>query len=148
MNQNQNQNRPKCAVEEHGLEWVEEREREAILKHGWYAHWVFDDPKCPFEVNFHTHGVESYGHRNLQLCMKMNPQVVMSFFHIIIDRIKKGEEFLPDVDYPDIAAGGYMVRFIETKECGRDMLRIIIPAKDGTYDKEPYSLQLTMLDNE
>lgn len=123
------------------------RDMKCLKTHGWYAHCVPSNDGTPFGFNYHTHGMErSYGHRNIQCVMPMDFKVIHMIVSDIIEEIKKGKKFEPNVDYPDLVGGGYMVRFIEAKECGRKVLRLVVPDKNGKYEGK-FAKQFELLDN-
>ncbi len=130
------------------IESVIKQNNESMEKVGWYAHCVPGGDNTPFGFNYHTHGMErSWGHRNIQIVMPLDFTVCHTFANVIVAAVKKGMKFEPNVDYPDIAGGGYTVRFIEAKECGRSVLRMIIPDKNHKYEGD-FAEQLTLLDNQ
>lgn len=113
----------------------------------WFSHCVPGDPDTPYNFNYHTHGLEKlFNHKNIQVVMPMNPKTIHAIINRLIEEIRQGTQFLPNQDYENLMADGYKVRFIEAKECGRDVLRLLIPDKEGKYEGE-YADQLTMLDN-
>lgn len=138
-----------CYYCQYGEKALQKLERSSIIKYGWYAHVVEDDCAAPNHFNLHTHGLmELYGHYDLQCCMPMDPNRIMTVFHDVIDSIvKKGGKILPNFDYPQFLTNGYQVRFILARECGRNVLRMLIPDKAGRYDSPIYKEQLTMLDH-
>lgn len=116
--------------------------REMMKKNGWYVHYIPDDSQFPNAINFHTHGIaESFGHLDLQICFPLPPTVAHQIFSMLVDNIKEGYQYLPGIKYPEIIQGDLLVEFMETVECGRPVLRIIFPDKDGTYSGPAFSSQ-------
>ena len=68
--------------------------------------------------------------------------------HTIVDKIKSGEYFKTDVEYPDILADNYKVKFIKAIECRREILRVILPDVNHQFDSPGYIDQFEMLNNE
>jgi len=123
--------------------------KEAMDKHfmetvGWYSHYV---PHTGSWINYHTHGLErSYGHKNIQICMPLSQQQAHGLANMLVIEIKKGKKFEAGVDYEGLMAKGYKVRFIEAKECGRSVLRLLIPDVNGKYEGK-FAPQLENLDD-
>lgn len=115
--------------------WQEEMEK----KHGWFAHYVFDDPSCPYKVNIHTHGLEKYGHRDLQVCFPIPKEIIHNILIDIVEEIKKGKKYVAGIKYSGIIKN-YDLEFSQSEENGRPVMRIIFPDKHGniqTYDGKP-----------
>jgi hypothetical protein len=102
-----------------------------IAKFGWCGHYVFDDVDSPTGLNIHTHGLrESYGHPDLQIVLPLAEWVAHAILINLAAEIKAGRRFAPG----DVACGiieGYFVGFAAATECGREVLRVIIPGPDG-----------------
>ena len=134
----------KCFICKYGREVSEEFERESLEKYGWYAHMVTDnDPQSPTGVNIHTHALaELWNHPDFQCVFPIDPRIVMTVWHQIINDIKKGKFFEANIDYEGYLQGGYKIRFIEAKECGRQVLRMLICDKEGKYEGGNFAKQL------
>lgn len=131
-------------------EEMKQKENSMIEKHGWYAHFIINEPDLPYNTNVHTHGLkESLDHPDLQICMGMSPATCHSILiNAIEDNIKQGIKFEPGSKYGNIIkpAPGYKgieykVLFLEAEEGGRTVLRMIFPDTDGGFDG-PMSKQL------
>lgn len=123
--------------------------KQQMDRYGWHAE-VSHNANLPFHYSLRTYGLrESYDHPELQCCFPfINPQYIMTFWHKLIDSIiKKGGKLVADYDYEGIAANGLKLRFVNVLMGGEKLLRILIPDKDGTYDRHPYNEQLTLLDD-
>lgn len=105
------------------------REKEGIEKYGFFVYCV---PEAdPMVYNCHTRGLkEKFNHCDLQIYIKLSPQLMMSIFHNIVDRIKAGEKFKHNDIVPNVI-GNYSVRLVNAKEDDRNILRIIVPDRDG-----------------
>lgn len=126
----------------------EKWQQEMLAKEGWYIEYVPGDDGCPNNINIHTHGLqENFNHPDLQICIGIKPQTAAKFFHDLVGRIKKGERFETGKIYSDIAAR-YDTQFIDAFECGRPVLRMVIPNEKNTYEGKIYQAQFTMLDNQ
>jgi hypothetical protein len=103
----------------------------AITKFGWCGHYVFDDVDSPTGLNIHTHGLrESYGHPDLQIVLPLSERVAHGIMINLADEVKAGRRFAPG----GVASGiieGYDLSFATATECGREVLRVIIPDPDG-----------------
>lgn len=108
-------------------------EEDAIKNCGWYAHYVFDEIETPFNTNIHTHGIkENFGHPDLQLCIQLPQQVAHGVLWAAFRLIESGVTLNHNKEYDNVL-DGYKVKTILAQEGGRDVMRIILPAKDGTY---------------
>jgi len=135
-----------CFAHKYGVDALEQKEKEGVEKYGWYAHAVPGDFKnSPTGMNIHTHHIqESFNHPDLQIVISVSPSqfgVMMSILHNAVNNfIKKGEKFEVGKEYKNIVGNGYSVTFAKTKECGREVLRMILPDKNGYIQKnEPMS---------
>jgi len=136
-----------CAICRMGEEKYRQWEQECLEKTGWLAHSVVDDVKTPLGVNFHTHGIkENFNHTDFQIVLPLRPEIAHSFFNLLVEEIKNGKTFEAGKEYDNLTIG-YITRFINAKECGRDVLRMLICNPEGTYEGEMYEAQFTMLDN-
>jgi hypothetical protein len=111
---------------------------DCMTKYGFYTHFVFDDDhdNSPSGVNLHTHGVtESVGHPDFQITISLDPEIANGIFHNLYDRVKAGDRFGEGVVASNILGGGMKVTFINAVECGRSVLRVILPDPDGNISK-------------
>jgi hypothetical protein len=121
-----------CACCKNGLESVLKWEKEMIDNHGWYSHYVIDDPMSPNGFNCHTHGVkEVFNHPDFQIVLPMHQGVCSGIFGRLVEKLKGGDSLEGTMD--DVISM-YSVRTIHAKEGDREVLRIIIPDKDGNLD--------------
>lgn len=144
------EDKQECFSCENGIEKTNAFERDCMLKYGWYAHFVFDDPDTPNGANIHTHGLEqTFNHKDIQLCMPLRPEVAHSLLVNAVEALRDGKitKYSPGVKYKDILSDPYVVQFIEATECGRPVLRMVLPDKNNQFDTLPYSSQFTKLDH-
>lgn len=118
------------------LKALEKREAKNIKDLGWYCHMVMsDDDQTPTGVNYHTHGCqESFGHMDFQVVAHIPPELAHHLFYISIELVKNGTK----IGNKDRLAGvleNLDVSFVEAQECGRTVLRIILPDKTGCLDQ-------------
>ena len=121
--------------------------RESMETLGWYAHCVPSGDNTPYGYNYHTHGMEhSFKHPNIQIVLPIDFVAAHNIAYAIVEKIRKGVRFEANIDYKGIMENDYLIRFIDAKECGRSVLRLLIPDKNGKYEGE-FAAQLTMLDS-
>lgn len=109
-------------------------EAEQIEKYGWYAHFVFDAHNATGH-DIHTHGLPAkYGHPDLQIVIPLPEDVALGIFWAVVHKIEDGAMFFPGMRASEIVKG-YDVKFVMAKECDRDVLRIILPDKEGGLDR-------------
>ena len=126
-----------CDMCAFGEDEVRAREAQMMKDVGWYAHYVHDEPSSPFNINYHTHGLDvTFKHKDLQACLPAQPQMLHEIIFNIIRRIKSGEQFNVGDRVSNIIGGSYQITFIAARECGRDVLRVIFPDKAGILEKE------------
>lgn len=107
-----------------------------LKRHGWYAHYVFDDKEYPYTTNIHTHGLTSkYEHLDLQICFPLQQELAHAILTDIAGEIRNGKKFRPGIKYPDIIRD-FDIEFAEARESGRVVLRIIFPDKYGSLRGE------------
>lgn len=117
-------------------------QREKAMKaEGWIIEVISDtkDSKCATGTgrDAHTHGIEEkFGHMDLQCVLPINADLVGDIFHRIVKMIKEGTKFESGKCYGDIVNNKYKIRFLTAMEGDREVLRIIIPDKNGKLHKE------------
>ena len=114
-------------------------QNEMMEKHGWYVDCVFDSEDCKCEsgtgADVHTHGLpESFGHPDLQCVLPINGKLIHSVFITIVNKIKEGKKFESGKCYSGLIKG-FKLRFVESVECSRKVLRVILPDKNGKLHK-------------
>lgn len=116
-----------------GLDALLEREQQLLQKYGWYSHFV------PEDANYHTHGLsESSGHPDFQIIFPINPNGLHALAAKIVDRVKNGERFTDGMRVSGIVKD-YEVLLVEAQEAGRQVLRIILPDKNGNLEESKLS---------
>ncbi len=132
----------KCDICRLGIEAAFGIQEEAMEKYGWYVHFVMDDLDYPYGMNVHTHGLaDSQKHPDLQICLPMSAKSCHEILiNAIEDNVKKGIIFEHGKKYgniimPSPGSGkmSYLVLFLNAKENGRDVLRMVFPEKDGGF---------------
>ena len=139
-------NEPICEMCFLGKEIVEEREKVFIEKYGWLAHLVLDASDCPYNFNYHTHGVkQNMGHTDFQVCAPINPNIAHNIMARIIDQVKKGKTFKAGIEYSgeEIIEGEYSIYFADAEECNRPVLRLIIPDTQNKFIREEMDTNLS-----
>lgn len=107
--------------------------KESMKKYGFYIHYIFNGEV----INFHTHGlVESFNHVDFQIAFNIPPDVAMSIMHTIVDKLRKGKRFKGGDIVEEVIANGYNVKLWQTVECGRPVLRLLLPDKVGRFPDE------------
>lgn len=111
---------------------------ECMERYGFYIHFVFDEDfdNSPSGVNLHTHGIsESQDHRDFQITIPLDPEIARGIFHNLYDRVKAGHTFEEGDVVSEILGGGMKITFIEAMECGRPVLRVILPDSGGNIKR-------------
>ncbi|MBP1309215.1 hypothetical protein JOD82_002235 [Paenibacillus sp. 1182] len=113
------------------LKQVQEFKEKCIQKYGFYVD--LDPSEGKDQCNYHTHGVlESFGHLDLQIVFPIDPKIAGALFHSVVDEIRKGQVFQPDVEYFGMVADPNMpMVFKEVCETDRKVLRMLIPDRKG-----------------
>lgn len=136
MKQNHGRRRP-------SMEALQKKQAAILEKYGWMVHYVFDDDEFPNRTNYHTHGIsDNFNHPDLQICLPIQPEVAHGLFEAAINNIKKGLVYDANIEYDNILAGGFKVKFMETQDGSRKVLRMLIPDENGGYDAPYYKEQL------
>lgn len=119
----------------------------ALEEYGWFAHYVLDhNGDLDGMANLHTHGIwENFGHRDLQVVLPIQPEVVHGVFANIVAQIQKGRFFQTDKPESKVLEN-FEVHFREFEEHGRKVLRLILPDPSGKFPwdegcESPYSRQ-------
>ena len=132
-----------CALVEGGASREEAAARirgwgtDMLAKHGWFVHFVQDDPESPTRFNCHTHGlVEKDGHPDFQIVFPLPPPTLHGILSAIVERVKAGERFKAGQTVERVVGNGYEIKLVAAEEGGRAILRLIIPDRDGNLDVE------------
>ena len=113
-----------------------------MLKHGWIAELVADDSDSPTGFNLHTHGLrENYSHPDFQIVVPLPDKVGHALLVTLAERVKAGERFEAGQKVADVIEGGgrlegqeLLVKMVEATECGRPVLRVILPDPRGKLE--------------
>lgn len=104
----------------------------------------------PYACNAHTHGMARYNHPDFQLVLNYPHQEIARILNTMGLRVQSGERFKAG----DLVEGIYLdcpVRLDEAEECGRTVLRVVIPDKYNVFPEdercmERYRIQLLPTD--
>lgn len=109
-------------------------EAQMIREHGFFSHMVpFEGPEDgSFGMdNFHTHGFpHSVNHPDIQVVVRLPGKIWSGIAWNAYNRIKDGVKFGQGEEYHDIL-DNMPVCFAWAEENGRDVLRMILPDKEG-----------------
>lgn len=116
----------------------ERKEREDMRKYGWIAHVVgSDDKTAPFGFNYHTHGLPQKfkGAYDVQIVLPLPPKLAHRLAINYIALLAEGQRIDPGQVCSKIVRG-MDVKLVVVKECGRKVLRMILPDSAGFWEKE------------
>ena len=126
-----------CFICKNGPEKARQWEEKCMKSHGWYCHFIFDDKDSPYNRNVHSHGVlESFDHPDFQVMGAIHAETCHHIIAGVIDQVKDGKKFKSVDKLGNIVNDTMDILFIDAKECGRDVLRIILPDPDGNVDAD------------
>jgi len=110
------------------------RQNELLKKHGWFLHFVLPDEQYPFKINIHTHGFpEKFNHLDVQICAPLSPGTAQGIMNAIVKKIQKGKVFKANTQYNGIIER-FPVLIRAAREDEREVLRIVLPDKCGSFD--------------
>lgn len=119
-----------------GLEAMHARHDALMKKYGWMVHFVTPDDDYPFNINIHTHGFpEKFNHPDIQICVPIRPDTAQGILHNIAKMLEKGKVFKVNKKYKNIIES-FSVLICPAKENSREVLRIVFPDKQGSFDSE------------
>ncbi len=120
--------------------------RTQMNKYGWICHFVATgDEQTSTGFNAHTHGLqENHQHADFQIVIPLPEKVAHAIFITLADRVKAGEKFAAGQKLDEVIQQ-MQVKLIDAVECGRAVLRVILPDKAGKLDlgeiADPYATQ-------
>jgi hypothetical protein len=118
-------------------------ERDALARNGWYAE-IVGDADSPTGFSAHTHGLErGWGHPDFEVVLRIPGDLAYDILATLAKRVKAGERFLAGARVGDVIEH-YDVLLVAAREDTRDVLRVILPDKEGRLDgtmAAPYNLQ-------
>lgn len=123
------------------------RDHEEMLKqHGWLMHAVPASQYDGIHANYHTHGVfESWSHMDFQITLDMNPKMAHQIIAVAINNVKEGFRYENNKVYNNVLVGMPVMTKVFF-ECGRQVMRIVLPNKKGEIpsrtDGDIFSRQL------
>lgn len=138
-----------CFACEHGLEAFHKMKEENLKKTGFITiPYVSGCEKYPNNSNVVTEGFqETWGHKDLQVCFpSLSWERIHDIFWVIANLVKDGNKFQAGKFYDNIIQN-YEVQFVNARQNGRDVLRLLICDPNGKYDTPMYQAQFTMLDD-
>ena len=116
---------------------LEQKQKEWMKKYGFVIHNVFPDSQDEVLWSHHTHGLkENFNHMDLEVVLPIDPQIVGSIFHGMVDLIKGGESF-EDKLISDKVIRNYNVQLVKVNDGQRDLIRIILPDVNGKFPSDP-----------
>jgi hypothetical protein len=131
---------PRDAVEEleadglthaDALAAVQRRHDASIAAHGFVVHIVPDQPDSPTGFSCHTHGLPaSFGHPDFEVVLPLPYEAAGELLARLVARVKAGARYAAG-DREDRVADAGDVAFAAATECGRDVLRVIVPDPRG-----------------
>ena len=100
--------------------------------------------------NAHTHGMEKYRHPDFQLVLDFEAREICRILNTFGCAAQNGSRF-HDGQYVTGIYEDCAVKLLEYEECGRKVLRVIIPDKANRFPDErdcelPYAMQLMETD--
>ena len=109
----------------------------------WIIHYVANGAQCvecgkkefsflQYACNAHTHGMENYNHQDFQIVLNCSQEEIMRILNTLGLRVKAGERF-KDGDYVKGIYEDCDVRLEAFEECGRTVLRVVIPDKYNRF---------------
>ena len=124
----------------------------------WVIHHVTDtmscsqcgEPKNSFPEGIcdaHTHGLDKYGHLELQLVLAFEPEIIAHIMSTLGERIENGERFSNKQLVNGIFEDCH-VRMDIVKDCDReDIFRVVVPDEHNAFPEDPgceypFNLQL------
>lgn len=120
------------------LEELRKQQEVWLEEHGFYTHFVWDDKQSPTGMNIHTHGLaEKFDHPDLQIVLPMDGHQANSILHAMVDQIKTGGTFVPDKEYAGVMKEPYTVHVKEATECGRRVMRVMLPDVNNKHQDSP-----------
>lgn len=109
----------------------------------WIIHAVANGVYCPTSgtiedgfvenaCNFHTHGMEQYGHLNFQVVLELPAEDIGYILNTLGQRVQAGEYF-EDGQYVSGIFEDCDIRLKLFEETGRQVLRVIIPDNNNIF---------------
>ncbi len=128
-----------------------------MLNIDWIIHLVANGAVCydcgkaentflPYLCNAHTHGMEKYNHPDFQMILRTSNEEICRILNTLGMRVQQGERYY-DGAYVTGIYEDCCIRLQEFEECGRKVLRVIIPDGNNIFPESPecaypYNLQL------
>lgn len=118
------------------MEDLKEFERNMMDKYGFVIHNVFPDTDGEVLWSHHTHGLrENFNHIDLEIVLPIDPQLVGSLFHGMVEAIKEGESFENKLT-SDKVIRNYEVQLVKVNDGKRELLRVVLPDANGYFPSD------------
>lgn len=109
-------------------------------KPDWIIHYV--NPEKTGMADCHTHGLDKYGHMELQIVLPIPPSSAAAIMNGLGCRVRDGEKFLDGQEVTDALMNEEPIRFLEKD----GLLRLIFRDPDGNWPEDedcqyPYDFQ-------
>lgn len=115
---------------------LEQKQKELIEKYGFVIHNVFPSSENEILWSHHTHGLkENFNHTDLEIVLPIDPQIVGSVFHGMVDLIKDGESFENKLT-SDKVIKNYSVQLVKVSDGQRDLIRVVLPDVNGKFPSD------------
>jgi hypothetical protein len=124
-----------CDVCSMGMEMFKERQNALMEKYGWVADCV-RDPLYPYGMNYHTHGLQNFGHPDLQVCFPMDFRIIHAIIGDIVECVKKGRKFEEGEIHKGFLKNEMPITFVKATECDRPVLWVIFPDPKGCVNRD------------
>jgi len=122
-----------CQVCRDGIDASNKWEADCMKEFGWFIHLVPSSTNSDY-VNYHTHGFDkTWNHLDFQIVLNISHNETQHVFNNLSDRVKGGEIFFEDAQYERIIKAGYKIKVMKTRECGREVMRVIFPDNAGLF---------------
>lgn len=126
-------------------------------KPGWIIHYVANGAVCAkggevekgflqYACNAHSHGLKKlYGHSDFQVVLELDVKETARIINTLGKAVRDGEKFAAG-DFVEGIYENCLIRLDAAQECGRKVLRVVVPDKDNRFpeDKDchyPFTLQ-------
>lgn len=84
-------------------------------------------------LNYHTHHLqEKLNHMDLQIVLPLEPQLVITIFHCMVEKILEGQTFQPD-QFVEGILEDQPIYLVLKREEARPVLRVIFPDSKGRF---------------
>ncbi len=117
-----------------------------MQKIDWVMHLVKNGVRCaecsdvengflPMMCNAHTHGMDKYEHKDFQIVLDIQPDLIMYILNTLGLMVQSGRKFQHGELVEDVAEG-YALKLVEVEETERQFLRVLIPDVNHKFPGE------------